>query len=150
MVDYAKKTTRPEGGTPTRPGKKTNANTSADCGSKPMTEHFPSIAKPPDSQDPSPSTQEVADGWDDLSAASQSSKPDLTNNPFSPLATDQQSDAEESDEDDTDKKTTTPPKDSPHPRPGVTFGNNSVKTIPTGHNPSGRNPYSKEQRGTTG
>ena len=94
----------------------------------------------------------MADGWDDLSAASHSSKPDLTNNPFSPLATDQKSDDDDSDEeeDDTDKNTPTSPKDSPPPRPGVTFGNTSVKTIPIGHNPSGRNPYSKERRGTTG
>ena len=119
MVDSAKKTTCPEGRTPTRPGKKTNTNTSADYGSKPITEYFPSVAESPDSQDPSPSTQEVADGCDDLSAASHSPKPDLTNNPFSPLATDQQSDADESDEeeDDTDKNTTTPPKDSPPPDP---------------------------------
>ena len=89
MVDSTKKTTRSEGGTPTRPGKKTNTNTSADYGSKPITEYFPSIPKLPDSQDPPPLTQDLVDGWDDLSATSQPSQPDLTNNPFSPLATNQ-------------------------------------------------------------
>ena len=161
MVDSTKKTTRSEGSTPTRPGEKTNTNTSADYGSKPITEYFPSIPKTPESQVPPPSTQEVVDGWDDLSAASQPPQPDFANNPYSPLATDHLSDDEESVADNADTNPTNPtpnPPDAvakpnfepPPPRTGVTFGHNSVKTIPPGHNPSGRNPYLKKGRATTG